>query len=161
MEAGLREPLPGAEIEVAPPTAPHRAVHEQAVESTIAQDGSLSSGALQSSAAPTNKIAPNSLEGTRPLAPCRACGSVTYWATQNGRAWICQGCHATDLHPEEVRWHVVEDVRRITAVTRPKVGCSKCKFSGFEFFADGRWTVCRCNDGFDWRGDSEQGGGGA
>lgn len=118
-----------------------------------------SAGALQE---PSRDIAPpqtsNSLESTRPLAPCRACGSVTYWATQNGRAWICQGCHATDSHPEEVRWHVVEDARRITAVTRPQVGCSKCKFSGFELFAGGRWTVCRCNDGFERRVASEAGG---
>lgn len=85
---------------------------------------------------------------TLPRWPCRGCGSVTYWSAPNETAWICQGCHPTDRHPEDVRWHVVEDVRRVAALTRSSTGCSKCKFTGFELFADGRWTVCRCNDGF-------------
>lgn len=94
---------------------------------------------------------PNSLDGVSPRWPCRGCGSVTFWAAHTGSMWICQGCHPTESHPEEVRWHVVEDVRRITDATRPNVGCPKCKFSGFVTLVGGRWTVCVCNDGFERR----------
>lgn len=121
-----------------------------------------SAGSAGTAQGPSEDIAPpepsRSLDGVRPVAPCRACGSATYWAAQNADAWICQGCHATDNHPEKVRWHVVEDARRITAATRSQVGCSECKFSGVEFFAGGRWTVCRCKDGFGRRVASETGG---
>jgi len=109
----------------------------------------------------TPPLPPNSLEAKRPRWPCRGCGSVTYWAAKGGTAWVCEGCRSTDLPADEVQWLVVEDARRITAVTRPKIGCTACKFSGFVYFVDGRWTVCRCNDGFERHVESEQEGGGS
>ncbi len=94
-----------------------------------------------------------------PLTPCRACGSPTFWAMKGGATWICNGCHKTDFQPDQVEWHVVEDARRIMAVTRPKIGCPKCKFSGFVTLVGGRWTVCVCNDGFERRvaGETDRG----
>jgi hypothetical protein len=94
-----------------------------------------------------------------PLTPCRACGSPTFWAMKGGATWICNGCHKTDFQPDQVEWHVVEDARRIMAVTRPKIGCPKCKFSGFVTLVGGRWTACVCNDGFERRvaGETDRG----
>jgi hypothetical protein len=86
-----------------------------------------------------------------PTWPCRGCGSLTFWSLPAGTAWVCQRCHPTDGHPEEIRWHVVEDARRILEVVRRTIGCDACKGSGFKQLGAGAWTVCHCNDGFERR----------
>ncbi len=119
------------------------------------RDGGASAGSAGDQHGHSWDIAPPpvlaNVGNDRPRWPCRGCGSVTFWSAAETLPWVCQGCHATDEHPDRVRWHVVGDARRVVDGVRRGVGCAACSYTGFETLPGGRWTVCYCNDGFEQR----------